>query len=157
MCGFVGICGSGKVHALVMCGFVGICGSGKDICNNMGLFTSRRMCFPLHSDVGRRGGNMNLPVQLHVKLLQLLIMFASEKDVMDDSVRREWCVCVGVWCVCGGVVCVWGVRVWGVCVCVGGCVCVGCGVCVFVQMSLHNLLYSTCTRVSLQSVMYCTV
>ena len=87
-----------------------------DICNNMGLFTSRHMCFPLHSDVGRRGGNMNLPVQLHVKLLQLLIMFASEKDVMDDSVRREWCVCVCVW---GGVVCVWGVHVWGVCVCVG--------------------------------------
>ena len=104
------------------------------------------MCFPLHSDVGRRGGNMNLPVQLHVKLLQLLIMFASEKDVMDDSVRREWCVCV--W---GGGGC--GVCVGGACV---GCVCV-CGVCVFVQMSLHNLLYSTCTRVSLQSVMYCTV
>ena len=129
-----------------MCGFVGICGSGKvwDICNNMGLFTSRHMCFPLHSDMGRRGDNMNLPVQLHVKLLQLLIMFASEKDIMDDSVRREWCVCVWGCGVCvGGGVCVCGcVCVWGVCICAN----------VVAQSAVQHM--HTC-KLAISYVLYC--
>lgn len=56
--------------------------------------------------MGRHVDDMTLPVQLHVKLLELLIMFASEKEVMDDSVRREClyvrseCLYVRKECVC---------------------------------------------------------
>ena len=35
--------------------------------------------------MGHRG-DVNPPVQLHVRLLQLLVMFASEREVMDDAV-----------------------------------------------------------------------